>query len=235
MQHPCNAPATYHANFVPQIDFHELTPFRKMSAVGRVIWYPEAARRIARVLDDFRPDLVHVHNIYHQLSPSILPPMTQRQIPVVQTLHDYNLFCPNYQLYTQGVPCTRCRTGDYFQAVRYRCLHGSYSWSLLAAIEMTLHKAWRIYERSVALFTTPSRFLKNIAESFGITASQVQHLPNFIFPEQSSPSTADDGYVAYIGRLSGEKGLPTLLRAMQQVPYITLFIVSDGPLRPSLE
>jgi len=177
MQHPANRPAAYAPYFVPRVDFRALTLPDYPSLPLRVIWFPLAARRIAHVLDDFCPDIVHLSNIYHQLSPSILVPIRRRNIPIVHTLHDYKLICPNYLLYTQGAPCTRCRNGNYFQAVRHRCLHASLAWSALAAVEMSLHKTWRVYERHVASFITPSAFLKDTAQSFGIPAKQILRIP----------------------------------------------------------
>ncbi|MHC4617658.1 MAG: glycosyltransferase, partial [Planctomycetota bacterium] len=178
MQHPRNRPATYERYFVPYVDFRESTLWKRLGAALRVIWSIPAARRIAHVLDDFCPDLVHLSNIYHQLSPSILVPIRRRGVPIVQTLHDYKLICPNYLLYTQGAPCIRCKDGNYFQAVQHRCLHDSLSWSLLAAIEMTAHKIWRVYERHVAAFVAPSAFLKTVSETFGVDASQLIHIPH---------------------------------------------------------
>jgi glycosyltransferase involved in cell wall biosynthesis len=235
MQHPRNLPATYHRHFVPHVDFRNLTLAGRIKAALRVVWSPQAARQIAPVLDAFRPDIVHLSNIYHQLSPSILLPIHRRNIPSVQTLHDYKLICPNYLLYTQGAPCTRCRNRNYFQAVRYRCLHGSLAWSLLAAVEMTLHKAWRVYERHVTNFITPSVFFKSTAQSFGIPAKQLLHIPYPLYPQEHAASQGDRGYLAYIGRLSHEKGLPTLLRAMRQLPQAQLLIVGEGKMRPALE
>ena len=235
MRHPRNLPATYHRHFVPHVDFRNLTLAGRIKAALRVLWFPQAARQIAPVLDAFQPDIVHLSNIYHQLSPSILAPIYRRDIPIVQTLHDYKLICPNYLLYTRGAPCTRCRNRNYLQAVRHRCLHGSLAWSALAAVEMTLHKTWRVYEWHVASFITPSAFLKSMAQSFGIAAKQISHIPNFLYLQEHVVSHGDEGYLAYIGRLSHEKGLLTLLQAMRQLPQAQLLIVGEGEMRPALE
>lgn len=235
MDHPLNEPATYSRQFVPYMDFHAIRPKGFMEAATRVIWYPTAARGIARVLEEFRPDIVHIFNIYHHVSPSVLLPIGRSRIPVVQTLNDYKLVCPNYLLYTQGAPCTRCRKGGYAQALRHRCLHGSCSWSVLVAVEMTLHKAFRVYERRVAKFIAPSRFLKDMVESFGLPPGRSVHIPYFLFPRDYEVLSDDRGYIAYIGRLSPEKGLLTLLRAMKQAPEVRLLIVGEGSMRPALE
>ncbi len=235
MHHPNNHPAIYDRHFVSHVDFRDMPSWSRLSTALRVIWFPQAARQIVPVLDAFQPDIVHLSNIYHQLSPSILLPIYRRNIPIVQTLHDYKLICPNYLLYTQRSPCTRCRNGNYFQAVRHRCLHGSLAWSLLAAVEMTLHKTWRVYERHVASFITPSAFLKSTAQSFGIPAKQIVHIPNFLYPQEHTVSQDNGSYLAYIGRLSHEKGLLTLLQAMRQLPQAQLLIVGEGQMRPALE
>ena len=235
MHHPNNRPAIYERHFVPHVDFRDISPLNRLSAALRVIWFLQAARKIVPVLDAFQPDIVHLSNIYHQLSPSILLPVHRRHIPIVQTLHDYKLICPNYLLYTHGAPCVRCRNGNYFQAARHRCLHGSLVWSLLSAVEMTLHKTWRVYERHVASFITPSAFLKSTVQSFGVPAKQLLHIPYMLYPKEIAIPKGDADYFAYIGRLSREKGLSTLLRAMRQLPQTRLLIVGDGRMRPVLE
>jgi glycosyltransferase involved in cell wall biosynthesis len=161
--------------------------------------------------------------------------MTKRGLPIVHTLNDYKLVCPNYLLYTEGAPCTRCRRRNYFHAVRHRCLHGSLTWSALAAVEMSLHSAWRVYERHVATFIAPSRFVKSTMQVFGVAAHQLRHVPHFFFPQDFAVSQADGDYCAYFGRLSREKGLPTLVRAMRRAPQVQLLVVGEGPMRAPLE
>lgn len=235
MRHPQNQCATFEHHFVPNIDFHDVNTLQRLFASLRVLWYPKAARQIAHVLDTFRPDVVHLFNIYHHLSPSILQPITQRSIPTVLTLNDYKLICPNYLLYTKNEPCTRCRNGFYVHTVLHKCLHGSLAWSAVAALEMTLHKALQIFERHITTFIAPSVFVKTTAQFFGIPSSKLVHVPYFLFTEDFAVSKADDGYFAYVGRLSHEKGLPALIRAMRQVPQAQLLVVGKGPMRPVLE
>lgn len=235
MQHPLNQPCDSAHHFAPQVDFHQPGMGRQLQAIPRVIWYPEAGRRMARLLDEFRPDVVHLLNIYHHLSPAILPPISKRGIPAVQTLNDYKLICPNYLLFTQRQACMRCRDHRYWHAIRWRCSHGSLAWSALAAFEMSVHKAWRIYERHVRTFIAPSQFVLRTSMEFGIPAGQIAHLPYFLDPAGFTPQPGDGEYLAYFGRLSAEKGLPSLLRAMRHIPQAQLLLAGEGPARADLE
>lgn len=247
MQNPQNEACRYAAAFPPLIDFYETGVWGKLQGAGRVIWYREAARLLARVLDDFCPDVVHLFNIYHQLSPSLLPEIVKRHIPIIHTLNDYKLICPNYLLYTQNAPCTRCLSGQYHHVIRHRCLHGSLAWSTLAMVEMTLHKAWRVYEKYVQTFVAPSHFLHDKLLQAGIPSTQIRHIPYFLNTHDLTLSschpfdnlragsvTPSPPYLAYFGRLSPEKGLATLLQAMALVPEARLVVIGNGPLRPHL-
>lgn len=240
MRHPNNVPCQYAAAFPPEIDFYHTGWGGKIQAASRVIWYRQAARLLSGVLDDFRPDVVHLFNLYHQLSPSLLPEIARRTIPVIHTLNDYKLICPNYLLYTEGAPCTRCLSGKYYHAIRHRCLHGSLAWSMLGALEMTLHKTWQVYEKHVYKFVAPSQFLRSKLLETGLPASQIAHIPYFLDQDEFTlPShhlmALSLPYLAYFGRLSAEKGLETLLQAMALVPEAQLKVIGDGPLRPRLE
>jgi glycosyltransferase involved in cell wall biosynthesis len=235
MHHPRNLPSPFENHFLPYIDYEKSSLTGQVQAAFRAIWYPLAARRIGRLLDQFHPDIVHLHNIYHQISPAILPVIQQHNIPIVQTLHDYKLICPNYLLYTQGHTCQLCKDGRYYHAVQNRCLHGSLAWSAAAALEMTLHKRWQVYERHVSRFLAPSHFILERMVAFGIPEQQLALLPRFLFAAEQQPTPAEEGkYALFLGRLSEEKGLITLLTAAQQA-NVPLYIVGEGPMRTTLE
>ncbi|MCU0610157.1 MAG: glycosyltransferase family 4 protein [Candidatus Eisenbacteria bacterium] len=234
MAHPRNEPARFADLFPPEIDFRQLSSRQRWGVAGRVIWYREGARRMERVLDAFAPDIVHVFNIYHHLSPSILPPMTRRGIPVVQTLNDYKLICPNYLLFTDGRPCERCRGGRFWQAVAHRCL-GTWSWSLLAAAEMTAHRTIGAFQGFARRLIAPTAFVRQKVIDFGLSPGQVTVIPYFapVTPRLLEPEAGP--YVLFAGRLSREKGLPILLRAMRLLPEVPLFVAGEGPVREDLE
>ncbi|HET7719993.1 MAG TPA: glycosyltransferase [Acidimicrobiales bacterium] len=161
MAHPDNQPATYQLRFPP---FVSLEPppdglVDQAKAAGRMIHSVRSASGMAAVLDRFRPDVVHLHNIYHQLSPSILRPMARRSIPVVMTVHDYKLVCPTYRMLdAQGALCDACVEGRPLEALKRRCQGGSLAGSAVLALESTLHRTFRAYG-AVDRFIAPSAFL----------------------------------------------------------------------------
>ncbi len=231
MHHPRNQPSPFSQFFLPNLDYyHPKGILRQLRSALRVIWYPRAASHIERLLAEFRPDIVQIHNIYHQISPSILPIIRKHNIPIIHRLHDYKLICPNYLLFTQGSICERCRGDRYGQTIRFRCLHESLPWSVVAALEMTIHKKMQVYEQHVNRFTSPSQFLVEKAIEFGISAHSLRLLPNFLFYDDFKAKPVHDGqYALFLGRLVAEKGLLTLLAASRLEP-IPLIIVGEGPL-----
>lgn len=192
------------------------------------IWNHEARQKFAAMLDEIKPDVVHLHNLYHHLSTSVLAEIRKRKLPCVQTLHDYKLACPNYKMYTQGSVCERCKNGDYTQAIKFRCLGTSFAANALAAAEMHLTKATMAYEKTVQVFLCPSQFMRDKMVEWGEPASKMLVVPN---PTSlpTEPATGGGGYVLCVGRLSPEKGVDLLIRGIAPVPTLPLWIVGRGP------
>ncbi|MEW5987865.1 MAG: glycosyltransferase, partial [Chloroflexota bacterium] len=155
MAHPGNVSSPYSRFWVSQIDYRHPTP----SQLVNLVWSSEAAEKLARLMAETRPHVAHLHNVYHQLSPSILSTLRKAKVPAVMTLHDYKLICPNYRLFTQGQPCQRCVHSHAWHAVRHRCLKDSLAASGLAAVETTLHRRLRSYD-SLARLIAPSYFVQ---------------------------------------------------------------------------
>ncbi|MDD5726323.1 MAG: glycosyltransferase family 4 protein [Patescibacteria group bacterium] len=192
------------------------------------LWNNEAKRSFSRMLVDIKPDVIHLHNIYHHLSTSILVEVRQSGIPCVQTLHDYKLACPNYKMFTEGKACERCKGGHYCQAIRHNCLNGFWP-SSLAALEMASTKFKQSYERTVGAFICPSAFMKNKMIEWGEPSGKMVYVPNPVeIPERVSSDRGTASYV-YVGRLSHEKGLETAIRAFARVPSAKLEIIGQGP------
>jgi len=236
MADPRNEPSPYADCFVSPIEFFDDERRPAPWAVAeRVIYSREARQKMARLVEAVQPDLAHIHNIYHYISPSVLDALHEHQIPTVMTLHDYKLICPTYSLWTQGGICERCRGGRYYHCLLHRCNHGSLPASLLNTIEAYTHRLMRIYDK-VDLFISPSGFLRHKHIEHGLAADRIVHVPNFVVLENYTPCFDHAGYFAYVGRLTPFKGVGTLLEAVARLrPSVPFLVVGDGPSREELE
>lgn len=228
MKSPQNTPSPYDDFFVNEIDFGKREGlFQDFKKIGHSFYSLEAKKKLEKLILKTKPDIAHLHNVSHHLSPSILGVLKKYKIPVAQTLHDYQLICPNFKLFTEGVVCERCRKYKYWNAVLHRCVHNSRLESLVEAKEMFFHKACRFYEKGVRCFVTPSKFLAEKLAAWGVE-SEVKNVPLFLDTNQFEPKYEPGDYVIYFGRLVKEKGLDVLIRALADTD-IKLKIVGDGP------
>lgn len=235
MDHPKNEASPYSEYFVSNVDYDALQLSAKLKAARRLLWSREAQQQLEKLLQKFQPDVAHIHNIYHQISPSILVTLKRHGIPIVQTLHDYKLICPNYELYTQGNVCERCRGHRYYNAVTHRCLKNSTAASALAMAEMYAHK-WRgVYEKNVDCFISPSQFLKEKIMEWGEAVRRIEVVPNFISAATIPPTEHYEPYFLYAGAISEIKGVRLLLDNFQKNHYdFSLRLAGDGPLLSEL-
>ena len=235
MTHPDNEPSRFSRHFPSQVDFDPAPDSLKGKVRGaaRLMWSTSAKAGLEHVLDEFRPDLVHMHNIYHQLSPSILQPLKKRGIPAVLTMHDYKLACPTYQFLAHGQICEACLGGKFHNAARRRCNNGSFSASLLNSVEMTLHSRMNAYG-PVDIFSCPSRFLAKKMDEAGVYPDKLRVVNNFVATDETKLKEGPGGGIIFAGRLSFEKGVDVLVRAAAKIDA-PLDIAGDGPERPGLE
>ncbi|MDX6521678.1 MAG: hypothetical protein QOF08_2283 [Gaiellales bacterium] len=236
MRHPRNLPSPTDRFYVSQVDFEQPPPgVERLKLAGRAVYSLEARRRMAALISaQPRLDLAHLHNVYHQLSPSILAPLHRAGIPVVMTVHDYKLVCPVYTLTSHGEMCERCVGGHFQNAVRLRCNRGSLAGSALVAGESWLHRTLRLWEHGVDVFVTPSSYLRDKLIEGGYPPDRVVAVPNFVDPERFRASPAAGGYFLYLGRLSHEKGVETLIEAAAGTP-LQVRVAGEGPERERLE
>ncbi len=191
-------------------------------------------RRSARIgmdaiLDRVRPDVVHLHNIYHQLSPSILRPVARRGIPAVMTLHDYKLACPTYQFLDDGKICEACIPRRFHNAARRRCNRGSLGASVLSTVELAVHTFLGAYD-PVGVLICPSEFMLAKMRQGEVYPDRLTHIPHFCDLSRIAPATAPGTGILYAGRLSSEKGVDVLIDAAALLPAgIDVTIAGDGP------
>ena len=208
----------------------------KPMAFSRPFGSREVKKKFNRLLDDFRPDVVHLNNIHTQLSPVIAELAHERGIRVVCSLHDYKLLCPRYDCLRDGVEiCEKCFGGDKTSCKTYKCIKGSTLASLIGYKEAVMWNRQRL-ENCTDLFVCPSSFMKEKMMQGGFDESKLKVLSHFIdidkCKKESYVERAD--YYCYVGRLSHEKGLNTLIQAASQLPY-KLKIIGGGPLEKELK
>jgi glycosyltransferase involved in cell wall biosynthesis len=236
MDHPENPPRRYAAHFPPHVELEPPPPGvrRRLAATARMVWSPQARRGMDEVLECFRPDVVHLHNIYHQLSPSVLRPLAERRLPAVMTLHDYKLVCPSYLMLDHGRVCEACLDGHFVHAVTRRCKDGSLPASAVLALESTVHRATRAYG-PVPVFICPSRFMAAKMAAGGVYPDRLAVLSNFVDAGPITPKSRPGGGVVYAGRLADEKGVDVLVEAVGRLGGARLEVAGDGPRRAALE
>jgi glycosyltransferase involved in cell wall biosynthesis len=194
-------------------------------------WSPRVYRSLTRVVEEVRPDVAHVHHVFERLTPAVLDALRHAGVPTVMTLHDYKPVCPNYRLFTDGAPCTRCLSGRYVEAVRHRCLEGSRWRSVAAAAEAYAARARHLYRR-VDRFIAPSAFLRDRVVEGGLPADRIDVLPN---PVVAAPGPREVRFeppvVVFASRLVAEKGVDRLLDAASLLPGgVRLRMVGSGRL-----
>ncbi|HZQ20194.1 MAG TPA: glycosyltransferase [Terriglobales bacterium] len=227
----------YDRYLVPHTDFKSSRGIvSKARLAVHSIYSSDARRRISRLIEEFKPDVTHVRNIYHHLSPSILWELKSQGVPVLYHLNDFKMICPSYNLVSNGKICERCAGGKFWNVVREGCYAGGRAASAVLAAEAYFHRFISTYEKCVDLILAPSIFAKHKLIENGWHQSRIKVLPHFQNrPLRSSPYPGRNAPILYFGRLSAEKGIDDLLLAMQKLPYIELVVAGDGPKRLALE
>jgi glycosyltransferase involved in cell wall biosynthesis len=235
MADPRGRATPYDQHFMPHVDFKERSGwFENVRLAGRAIYSREARRRIRGMIADFGPDVAHVRNIYHHLSPSILWELKAQKVPVVYHLNDFKVLCASYNLVLRGEACEACKGGEFWHALKEKCYPGWGARMTLVA-EAYIHKWVGTYEKCVDRFLAPSQFVRDKFVEHGWDPERFEVLPHFQPVRAATERDAESAPVLYFGRLSAEKGVDDLLRAMQRMPHLRLMIAGDGPERGRLE
>jgi glycosyltransferase involved in cell wall biosynthesis len=240
MSDPRGEPTPYDQHFVPHIDFKApASPGQKLRQAGHAIYSREARMRLRAMIAEFRPDVAHVRNIYHHLSPSILWELKAQKIPVLYHLNDFKLLCPSYNLVCGGEACEACKGGAFWHALTTKCYPGLGA-RLALATEAYVHRWLGTYRKCVDLFLAPSQFVRDKFIEHGWDAGKFEVLQHFqqieTMPRHAASHDPEkNAPILYFGRLSPEKGVDDLLRAMKQVPEMRLVVAGDGPLKRELQ
>jgi glycosyltransferase involved in cell wall biosynthesis len=206
----------------------------RAAVVANTIWSQRSRSELRKVVRHLRPDIVHVHNTFAMLSPSVYGACKAEGVPVVQTLHNFRFFCPAALFLRDGKPCEECVDRSLLQSVRHRCYRGSAGATATLAAMLGLHRAMGTYANDIDRYITLTEFGRSKAIRGGIAEHKLVVKPNFV-PDPPGPGTGGGRYVVYVGRLLEGKGAETLVAAWRHLPSVKLMIVGDGALRPELE
>ena len=236
MQDPKNEPCAQEPFFVSNVEYNGAQgAVSQLKSAAKLLYSFEAKHKFAQLLEQEKPDVVHLNLVHRQITLSIVDVCRKMGIPVVFTQHDLICVCPNYTCLSPDGICEDCLSGHFMPCVKKGCVKSSKAKSLLAAAEARLYRLLGSYNK-ISCYVTPSAFCKQMLEKGGFTRRPIVHMTNFLPPEtryQAVP--AQSQRFLYLGRLSAEKGPATLLRALAQCPQAAADIAGDGPQMEELQ
>lgn len=210
----------------------EIDRMSALEVAGTTLWSRATRRDLARLLRAERPEVVHFHNTFPLISPSAYYAVRDEGTPIVQTLHNYRLVCSNAQLFRDGGPCEDCIGRKLpWPGVLHACYRDDRAASAVVVAMLGLHRALGTWSRLVGRYIALTDFARVKFIEGGLPPDRIAVKPNFLHPDPGA-GPGGGGFVLYVGRLSEEKGIETLLRAWEVVEDPPLRIVGDGPLAP---
>ena len=236
MQDEKNFHSDFSEYFVSNVDYDKAPGIKnKIKIAANIVYSREAKEKFETLIQKEKPDLVHLHIFQHQISPSILGVIKKYKIPTVYTAHDLKMVCLNYKMMHHGDICEACKDGQYYHCAQNRCVKDSFLKSCINVTEGYLHKWLKSYDAIDAIIT-PSAFYKKKFEEFGVSQNRIVHIPNFLDKVNPivNPRTDSKQYYLYFGRLSEEKGVMTLIKAVEHMD-VMLYVVGTGPIEEIAE
>jgi glycosyltransferase involved in cell wall biosynthesis len=210
---------------------------KQLELVRKAVWATDTQQQFARLLDREKPDLVHVHNTFVMVSPSVFSACREAEVPVVQTLHNYRLSCPAATFFRDGHVCEECVEHGLWRGVAHGCYRNSRGATAAVALMLAVHRHRQTWTRNVDCYIALSRFAKSKFLQAGLPADKIFVKPNFVHPDPGVRTDAEADYVLFAGRLSPEKRVSTMLDAWSHLgtARIPLVILGGGPQLNQLE
>jgi glycosyltransferase involved in cell wall biosynthesis len=204
----------------------------KLRLAAETVWSARSRRMVARAIDQFGPDVVHVHNTFPRLSPAIYGACRDAGVPVVQTIHNFRLVCPSSTLFRDGRECRDCVGRPALPAVIHACYRGSRTASATVAAMLAVHRVRRTWHREVDAYLVYSAWAAALLERGGLPPERI-HIRSQFVRDRATRQGPGEPFL-FVGRLTLEKGVPTLLAAWQDLPDLELRVAGDGPLAPDV-
>jgi glycosyltransferase involved in cell wall biosynthesis len=218
-------------------DNHEIDSRSLIQAASlaiNTVWARDTYRDLKAIIEKNRPDVAHFHNTFPQVSPAGYDACRDARVPAIQTLHNYRLLCPGATFYRDGAHCVRCLDGSLLNSVVHGCYRGSRQATTVTAAMLGIHRLRKTWSERVDQYIALTEYGRQMFIRGGLPARKVIVKPNFV-ANDPGPQQQRGTYAVFVGRLSPDKGLKTLLAAWKQLPEIPLVIAGDGPLRAELE
>lgn len=199
------------------------------------IWSKPSHEKFLNLLREERPDVVHIHNFFPGISPSVYYACREAGIPVVQTIHNYRIICPSATLYRDGKICEECMEHGPWRGVRYGCYRDSRLGTAAIALMIQTHRKRDTWTEMVDCYVTLTEFARQKMIAGGLPADKIAVKPNFLLRDPGR-RTARGEYALFVGRLADLKGIPTMLAAWERLDEaVPLIIAGDGPFRAEME
>ena len=231
-----NYPTPYEKYFVEHIDYKELNRRKSFTnsirVLRRSIYSRESREKLKQLLKEVKIDIAHLHNLGPQITPSIVLLLKEYQIPIIWTMHDYGLVCPNSTFVSNGKVCEKCKGGKYYQCTLNKCKKNSYRASLVASLRSYILDLLNV-QKCIDVFICPSNFLMEKFLEYGFDQERLVHMYNpYDLSETGEMNTNDDvpysNYILYVGRIEKVKGVFSLLKAFQNIKNVDLVIIGSG-------
>jgi len=208
----------------------------KVQLVAKTFWNSEAAKQLDDIVRRERPQVMHCTNTFPLISPAAYQVAKDNGLGVVQSIHNYRMLCPKAQFVRDGRVCEKCLGKKFaWPAIYHGCYKGSRSATTVVAAMTSYHRSRKTWDRLVDRFIAPTQFVKDKHVEAGFDADKIMVKPNFVFPDPGTGSGTGN-YAAFVGRLSPEKGIGTLLETWRHIRHdIPLKIAGDGPLAASVQ
>ncbi len=208
---------------------------RRPALLKQIVWAKDSQQEVAELLRHEKPQIAHVHNTFMMVSPSVYAACQEARVPVIQTLHNYRLLCPAATFCRSGKVCEECAEHSLLRAVYHGCYRQSRPATAAVAFMLALHRMRGTWTRMVDCYIAPTEFVRETFIRWGLPAHKIIVKPHFVHPDPGNRNGPGE-YALFVGRLSAEKGVGTLLAAWQSLQNrFPLVIVGDGPLRAELE
>jgi len=210
-----------------------------LEGAASAVWNPFSVRRLREILQETRPDIMHVHNTFPLLSPAVFYASQELKVPTVMTMHNYRIGCSAATALRDEQPCTLCLDRkSVLPAIRYGCYRNSRMATFPVSAMIAFHNARDTWRRNVDAFVTLTGFQKEKMVRFGIPEASLHVKPNFLeHPPQPVPWNERTGNAVFVGRLYAAKGIHILMDAWTRMGSLAprLEIIGDGPMKGALE